>query len=65
MTTFFIDNLLLLIGALFYWHLHGFSSYLLLMGTIGILFDSAGLCCAYMAMGKGPGGPITALLCSS
>lgn len=65
MMVFFIDNALLLIGAIVYWQYFAFDSYLFLMGTIGVLFDSGGLLLAYVAIGKGPGGPLAAFYCLS
>ena len=66
MTVFMIDNLIFFILALFYWNYFvKIDWYALLMGTIGAIVDHAGLNVAYLALRKGPGGPITATFCVS
>lgn len=66
MTVFLIDNVLFLVVAIFYWKYYvPIDWYLILMGTIGVFFDSAALNVAYLALGRGPGGPIVALFSTS
>ena len=65
MTVFFIDNSIFLLFAIFYWNYYvPIDWYVLGMGTIGVILDSAALTVAYLALGRGPGGPITAVFCS-
>ena len=66
MTTFFVANLVFLALAIIYWTYYvPLDWYLLLIGTIGVFLDSAAHNIAYVALGRGPGGPITALFCAS
>ena len=66
MLVFLIDNLIFLVVAIFYWTFYvRINLYVLLMGTIGVVIDSIALTLGYIALGRGPGGPIVAVMCGS
>lgn len=66
MMVFFIDNTIFLVAAIFYWnYVVQIDWYVLLLATIGIIIDSAALTIAYLALERGPGGPITGFFCCS
>lgn len=66
MTTYLLANLVFLALAIIYWSYYAtLDKYLLIMGTLSAVLDCVVHNLVYIALGRGPGGPITALFSMS
>ena len=60
-TAYVMANLIVLCGAIAYWSLIEFSTYLFIVGIIGSIINTIGLVSLGNAFSMGPAGPISAI----
>lgn len=63
MSSFLVPNLFIMVIAIYVWTcVHSISWYVFFVGTVGSVIDSMAMNLIYIALSKGPGGPITAIV---
>ena len=60
--TYFLINIIILVGAIYYWTTVEFDVYLFFTGPIGGACDLIALFFGYEAFARGPAGPALALM---
>ena len=60
-TSYFIVNVIVMIVAIPYWSMYGFSQYLFWLGLVGSIINTLGIVCIQNALSLGPAGPVSAI----
>ena len=61
-SAYFIVNLIVIICAIPYWVIFGFSTYLFWLGLIGSIINTLAIVCIQNALSLGPAGPVSAII---